>query len=68
MCQYSDISSIEDENSPSLGQCEENKEIRMKTIINKMIMEITFTILVIVYFAVDVSSMEIKEEILVQNL
>ena len=26
MCQYSDISSVEDKNSPSLGQCEENKD------------------------------------------
>ena len=26
MCRYSDISSIEDENSPSLGQCKENKD------------------------------------------
>ena len=26
MCQYSDISSVEDENSPSSGQCEENKD------------------------------------------
>ena len=26
MCQYSDISSAEDENSPSLGQCIENKD------------------------------------------
>ena len=43
------------------------KKIRMKK--NKIIiMEITFTILVIVYFAVEVSFMESKEEILVQNL
>ena len=26
MCHYSDISSVEDENSPSSGQCEENKD------------------------------------------
>ena len=26
MCQYSDISSVEDENSPSSGQCTENKD------------------------------------------
>ena len=26
MCQYSDISSVEDENSPSSGQCKENKD------------------------------------------
>ena len=26
MCQYSDISSVEDENSPSSGQCEENED------------------------------------------
>ena len=26
MCHYSDISSVEDENSPSSGQCKENKE------------------------------------------
>ena len=26
MCQYSDISSVEDENSPSSGQCDENKD------------------------------------------
>ena len=63
MCHYSDISSVEDENSPSSGQC---KKIRMKK--NKLIMEIIFTILVIVYFAVEVSFMESKEEILVQNL
>ena len=64
MCHYSDISSVEDENSPSSGQCEDG--IRMKK--NKMIMEIIFTILVTVYFAVEVSFMESKEEILVQNL
>ena len=63
MCHYSDISSVEDENSPSSGQCE---EVRIKK--NKIIMEIIFTILVIVYFAVEVSFMESKEEILVQNL
>ena len=44
------------------------KKIRMKTIMNKMIMEIIFTILVIVYFAVEVPCMESKEETLVQNL
>ena len=42
------------------------KKIRMKK--NKIIMEIIFSILVIVYFAVEVSFMESKEEILVQNL
>ena len=26
MCQYSDISSVEEENSPSSGQCKENKD------------------------------------------
>ena len=26
MCQYSDISSVEDENSPSSGQCKKNKD------------------------------------------
>ena len=35
---------------------------------NKIIMEIIFTTLVIVYFAVEVPSMENKEEILAQNL
>ena len=44
------------------------KKIRMKTIMNKMILEIFFTILAIVYFAVEVSTMESKEEILAQNL
>ena len=43
------------------------KKIRMKKN-KKKIMEIIFTILVIVYFAVEVSFMESKEEILVQNL
>ena len=65
MCQYSDMSSVEDENSPLSGQCKENKD---KTMMNKMIMEIIFTILVITYFAVEVPSMESKEEILAQNL
>ena len=27
MCQYSDISSVEDESSPSSGQCKENKDV-----------------------------------------
>ena len=38
-------------------------------LMNKIIMEIIYTIFVIVYFAVEVLSMENKEEeILVQNL
>ena len=65
MCQYSDISSVEDENSPYQVSV---MKIRMKTMRNKMIMEIIFTILVIVHFAVEVPSMESKEEILVENL
>ena len=36
MCQYSDISSVEDENSPYQVSV---KKIRMKTMRNKMIME-----------------------------
>ena len=70
MCQYSDISSVEEEeveNSPSSGQWKENNDETM--LMNKIIMEIIYTIFVIVYFAVEVLSMENKEEeILVQNL
>ena len=40
----------------------------MKTMVNKMIIEIIFTIFGIVYFAVEVQSMESKEKILVQKL
>ena len=71
MCEYSDISSVEEEeNSPSSGQC---KEIMMKTMLmNKIIMEIIYTIFVIVYFVVEVLSMEEnkeeEEEILIQKL
>ena len=63
MCHYSDISSVEDVNSPSSGQCEENKDEKEQDDNGD-----NFTILVIVYFAVEVSFMESKEEILVQNL
>ena len=64
MCQYSDISSVEEE--------ENVKKIMMKTMLmNKIIMKIIYTIFVIVYFVVEVLSIEEnkeEEEILIQNL
>ena len=69
LCQYCDISSVEEEEKVLLYQVS-GKKIMMKTMLmNKIIMEIIYTIFVIVYFAVEGLSMENKEEeILVQNL
>ena len=68
MCQYSDISSVEEEEKKKIYQVSV-KKIRMKTMmVHKIIMKIICTIVVIVYFAIEVQFMESKEEILVQNL
>ena len=70
MCQYSDISSVEEEEEEEKenlsGQCKENKDENYDGTQDHH--EDNCTIVVIVYFAIEVQFMESKEEILVQNL
>ena len=65
ICNYSDISSVEDDNPPTSGQFEENEN---QNYYEQDDNRDNFTIVVIVYFAVEVPCMEGIEGIFAQIL